>query len=270
MWVVKLGGSLGESPCLRHWLEALVTHGGGRVVIVPGGGQFADQVRRSQARWGVDDRTAHIMALLAMEQSGLLMTGICPGLVPVRDRPGLTDSLASGGTPVWLPSAMVGTNDLIPADWSVTSDSLSMWLTGILGARRLLLVKSAALPHHVTDAHAAVRAGLVDEAFPGFQAAAGRPVDWLTGEEYGRFESWLEGDDRVPGLAGSRPQAGPSTAPDRDFDPDLDHVAPDTDRRDAPEPLSVRTGHMGQSDLHPTLCALRPGPQGRCPDSGDR
>jgi 5-(aminomethyl)-3-furanmethanol phosphate kinase len=266
MWVVKLGGSLGESPCLKHWLETLVTHGGDKVVIVPGGGQFADQVRRSQACWSTDNGTAHIMALLAMEQFGLLMTGICPGLVPVRDRPALRDALASGGTPVWLPSAMVGTNDLIPADWSVTSDSLSMWLTGILGAQGLLLVKSVALPHHVTDAYAAVSAGLVDEAFPGFQEAAGRPVDWLTGEEYGRFESWLEGDDRVPGFAGSRLQLGVPTAPDHDHD----DVASDADRRGAHQPLSLRTGHMGQLDLQPALRALRSRPQGRRPDSGGR
>lgn len=203
MRVVKLGGSLGESPCLRPWLETLITHGAGQVVVVPGGGGFADQVRRSQAHWGTDDRSAHLMALLAMEQFGLLMTAICPALRPVRDESGLRASLASGHVPVWLPSAMAGADERIPANWSVTSDSLSLWLAAILGAQRVLLVKSVPLPHDVRDADAAVRAGLVDRAFTDFLSAAGCPVNWLTGAEYDRFTAWLACDEPIPGLAGT-------------------------------------------------------------------
>ena len=76
MWVVKLGGSLCEqapetSP-LRDWLDLLVCEGAGRVVIVPGGGKFADAVRGAQAQWCFDDLTAHNMALLAMSQTAPL------------------------------------------------------------------------------------------------------------------------------------------------------------------------------------------------------
>ena len=42
--VVKLGGSFAFSEHLRAWLEAL-TACAGRVVIVPGGGPFADTRR---------------------------------------------------------------------------------------------------------------------------------------------------------------------------------------------------------------------------------
>ena len=45
MWVVKIGGSLSHDPMLRKWLVELCEVGGGRVVIVPGGGDFADKVR---------------------------------------------------------------------------------------------------------------------------------------------------------------------------------------------------------------------------------
>ena len=46
MWVVKIGGSLSHDSALREWLTLLWEVGGGRVVIVPVGGDFADAVRR--------------------------------------------------------------------------------------------------------------------------------------------------------------------------------------------------------------------------------
>ena len=44
--VVKLGGSVVRSPELDAWLDALAK-GAGRIVVVPGGGALADEVRAS-------------------------------------------------------------------------------------------------------------------------------------------------------------------------------------------------------------------------------
>ncbi len=65
--VVRLGGSHAFSPLLRPWLAAIGA-AAGRVVLVPGGGPFADTVRSAQAAMGFDDLAAHRMALLAMAQ----------------------------------------------------------------------------------------------------------------------------------------------------------------------------------------------------------
>ena len=43
-WVVKLGGSVASSPFLEDWLRTLAG-GGGRLVVIPGGGPFAEAVR---------------------------------------------------------------------------------------------------------------------------------------------------------------------------------------------------------------------------------
>ena len=66
MWVVKIGGSVCADTLLPQWLDLLVKLGGGRVVVVCGGGSFADEVRRVQAHWAFDDLAAHNMAVLAM------------------------------------------------------------------------------------------------------------------------------------------------------------------------------------------------------------
>src|SRR5215470_1126984 len=67
--IVKLGGSFAFSAHLRDWIAAIAGCAG-RVVIVPGGGPFADAVRSAQAQMGFDECAAHRMGLLAMEQYG--------------------------------------------------------------------------------------------------------------------------------------------------------------------------------------------------------
>ena len=103
--VVKLGGSLAFAPALTEWLAALAASGG-RVVLVPGGGPFADQVRDAQRRRRFDDATAHRMALLAMEQYGLMLCGLHPALHPAKSRAEIRRLRREGLVPVWLPSAM--------------------------------------------------------------------------------------------------------------------------------------------------------------------
>ena len=62
----------------------------------------------------------------------------------------------------------------IPRSWEVTSDSLAVWLAGVLGADRVVLIKHRAASAD-RDVPALVRDGLVDPAFPRFVAGfAGR------------------------------------------------------------------------------------------------
>jgi aspartokinase-like uncharacterized kinase len=63
----------------------------------------------------------------------------------------------------------------IAASWEVTSDSLAAWLAHKIGARLLLLVKSAPAERPL-DAPALARQGLVDAAFPSYVARA--PFAW--------------------------------------------------------------------------------------------
>ena len=81
MWVIKLGGSLLGQPELPQWLNALTRFGDGKIVIVPGGGLFADAVREAQAETLIADGLAHEMAVMAMDQYAMLMTGLNPDLV---------------------------------------------------------------------------------------------------------------------------------------------------------------------------------------------
>lgn len=166
MWVVKIGGSLAAAKALPRWLDTLSCYGGGEVVIVPGGGPFAELARVSQRHWQFDDATGHFMALLGMEQYGLMMAGLRPDLVPVECETDLFRILKRAGVPIWLPTFMVSTDESIAHSWDVTSDSLAAWLTRRMGAGRLLLVKSKSLAAEKMSAEALSQGGVVDAAFP--------------------------------------------------------------------------------------------------------
>lgn len=165
MWVLKIGGSLADAETLPSWLEVAACYGCGRVVIVPGGGPFADQVRQAQQYWQYPDTVAHRMALLAMEQYGLMLSGLRPDLAPVAHESELIEALAQARVPVWLPSASVLAADDVPHSWEVTSDSLAAWLARRLGAAQLVLVKSLAPTEPRMAAERLQREGIVDRAF---------------------------------------------------------------------------------------------------------
>lgn len=145
MWVVKLGGSLLGSPELRHWLDDIVKFGDGKVVIVPGGGLFADSVRVAQKISNASDAVAHELALRAMDQFGILLAGMNLGLATASSELEIAERGWQHRGIVWLPSQMVLADDSIPKNWHVTSDSLSAWLANKLGAEQLILVKSKSL-----------------------------------------------------------------------------------------------------------------------------
>jgi aspartokinase-like uncharacterized kinase len=171
--VIKLGGSLLTDPedgRLRRWCEWLTGEAAGRCAVVPGGGPFADAVRAAQPGWRFSDETAHRMALRAMEQFGLMLCGLFPDFVAADTLDELAAQCGSGRTPVWLPSKRLDLSREIPRNWTVTSDSLAVWLAGQLGSRRALLVKSCAIDHGATLTEQAA-AGIVDPHLPRMASA---------------------------------------------------------------------------------------------------
>src|SRR5260370_34880614 len=93
--VVKLGGSHAFSEHLASWVAAIAGCAGD-VVVVPGGGPFADAVREAQPKIGFDDDAAHHMALLAMEQYACALAALNGTLVPADSLAALQHALAAG------------------------------------------------------------------------------------------------------------------------------------------------------------------------------
>jgi 5-(aminomethyl)-3-furanmethanol phosphate kinase len=167
--VIKVGGSLAKAGRLKPVLALI---GGARVpvVVVPGGGQFADAVRNLQAQMQFDDVLAHRLAMLAMEQMAEFIVDLQPGTKVARSLDEISDAVMDGQIPVWAPLDMIGEDATIDKGWDATSDSLAARLAEILNAR-IVLLKSVDVQGSVT-AEGLARDGVVDPLFPEIVARA--------------------------------------------------------------------------------------------------
>ena len=141
--VVKVGGGLlGRAGALDLVVEALTAfRTGRRVVVLPGGGPFADAVRQMFKRIKIGEDAAHWMAILGMDQYAHALAARIPGAALVDDPLGIAEALQTGRLPVIAPYRWLRAADPLPHTWEVTSDTIAAWLAGALGARRVVLIK---------------------------------------------------------------------------------------------------------------------------------
>jgi len=171
--VIKLGGSLADSEAAAALMRGLSARRPGRLIVVPGGGEFAETVRSAQRRHAFADRAAHHMALLAMHQSAIMLAALAPGFAVAESPAEFESAWQREVTPVWAPARMALAATDLPASWDVTSDSLAAWLAARTGAARLVVVKSGQVPEEMRgNAVALAAAGLVDACFPTLVADA--------------------------------------------------------------------------------------------------
>ena len=209
--VVKVGGGLAREAgdgALRTLCRAIGDAGARHpLLVVPGGAAFADAVREHDTRFDLRAATAHRMAILAMDQFGLLLSDLIPGAVPHADLAAARAAAARAETPILLPAALLA-GDPLPASWAVTSDSIAAWVAGAGHAARLVLVKAVDGLYRDWPAdgdpiarlgvgelarlRAAGRAAGVDEHLPDALRAAGVEAWVIDGRVPGRLVTLLE------------------------------------------------------------------------------
>jgi len=196
--IVKVGGGLlGKAGAFDLVVEALTAfRPGRRIVVLPGGGPFADAVRQMFRRVKIGEDAAHWMAVLGMDQYAHALAARAPGAALVEEPAEIRAALDSGQLPVLAPYRWLKAADPLPHSWEVTSDSIAAWFAGALGARRVVLIKPAA----------GAPARLVDPAFvrtlpPGVEHLV------VTADDLGQLDVALdEGrDERLGRRASKRP-----------------------------------------------------------------
>src|SRR5574337_1645786 len=141
--VIKVGGSLGRSRGLGKLLDGVAQwKGATNVLVIPGGGVFADLVRAEYRRVRLTERAAHWMAILAMDQYGLELCDLASQAAPASSLNQVMEVIRSGRLPVYLPSRSLARHDPFAHSWDVTSDSIAAYIAGRVGAKALLLLKS--------------------------------------------------------------------------------------------------------------------------------
>jgi len=122
--VVKLGGSLYHHVAD---LAQVFCQSERPLLIVPGGGRFADEIRALS----LPDDYAHWSAIRMMDRFGNYISTFG---VPTTDQISI-----SGKTEVLLPYRCIRHFDPLPHSWDVTSDTIAAWVACRLGLDLLVL-----------------------------------------------------------------------------------------------------------------------------------
>jgi aspartokinase-like uncharacterized kinase len=140
--VIKVGGSLAEHPATLKVLcnklsEIAKKH---RLLVVPGGGKFADAVRKFDQRYVLSADISHRMAILGMDQFGLLLSQIIPNSCATYLLSDAVQLSEVKVVPIFLPSQLMFQEDPLEPSWDVTSDSIAAYVTSRLNADKVILV----------------------------------------------------------------------------------------------------------------------------------
>ncbi len=187
MRIVKLGGSLMQDKAfLIQSLNILAKQTKDKIVIVPGGGDFANQIRSLQQQWNFNQETAHQMAILAMQQMALLFKSINQSLSVANTVTKIQQRLTHHSIVIWSPEIKELDSSNIKASWDITSDSLSAWLAEQLNAKELIVVKSAKIPTK-TNVVAMQKQGLLDKAFHQFTNNASYKINIINKHSFNEY-----------------------------------------------------------------------------------
>ncbi len=140
--VIKIGGSLAENP---ERLRALCRKLGElakkyKIIVVPGGGRFADAVREYDQRFNLANGISHRMAILGMDQFGLLLSNITPNSRVFRQLENAKEISEAEIVPIFLPSHWMFKEDPLEISWDVTSDSIAASVAARVHAEKGVLV----------------------------------------------------------------------------------------------------------------------------------
>ncbi len=171
--VVKVGGSLFDWPELPLALRAFLREEPAAVnVLLAGGGELAEAIRRADAALGIGEEAAHWLCIEALGITARMLAGVA-SLTLVHRLNDLREVVGKKETrtAVLDPREFLTSDEprlpgnVLPHTWNVTSDSIAVRLACVLGADELVLLKSADPPAWRTLRDLA-DAGYVDEHFP--------------------------------------------------------------------------------------------------------
>jgi aspartokinase-like uncharacterized kinase len=139
--VIKIGGSLAEEPERLKALCCKLSELAKKhlIVVVPGGARFADVVRDFDSRFRLSSGISHRMAILGMDQFGLLLSQFIPDSCATYVLDDVKQFSEIGVVPIFLPSRLMFNEDPLENSWDVTSDSIAAYVAIRLGAKKVVL-----------------------------------------------------------------------------------------------------------------------------------
>jgi aspartokinase-like uncharacterized kinase len=177
--VVKVGGSLFILPDLASRIKNWIKRQPPAInVLLAGGGELADTIRRADERHKLGESAAHWLCIEAMGVTSSWLATIgawplfdtCERVIQLRSeqlvpKEATADVLVLDPRPFLKGPEPTVPGPRLPQSWEVTSDSIGARLAGFLRADELVLLKSAPPPSWGPISELA-ESGYVDAFFP--------------------------------------------------------------------------------------------------------
>jgi len=179
--VIKIGGSLLGVPDLGARLaNFLGDFSRPRSLVVCGGGEAVDALRRLDRVHNLGEELGHWLALRMLSVTARVVERVCPLLAVVDSPEDFAIVWSSGKVPVYDAFDFIidvddERLDPLPRRWRVTSDSIAARMAEHFRAAELVLLKSITLPERISIVEAASE-GVVDAYFPTAARALDRVV----------------------------------------------------------------------------------------------
>ncbi|MGL4669552.1 MAG: delta 1-pyrroline-5-carboxylate synthetase [Methanobacteriaceae archaeon] len=184
-WVIKVGGSLFPNAAI-NLINDLIDYANHNsdfnenILIINGGGEFANLIRKYDSEISLPDITAHETAIISMDIIGKLLASKIDNLIEVNN---IEDALKvvnensediglnNYKIPILISSNFiinnsnsndgnissnsdVNSNNDVPfgASWDITSDSIAAYIAHIIGANLLIATDVDGI-HNITDSN---------------------------------------------------------------------------------------------------------------------
>lgn len=142
--IFKIGGTVLENPIyLKNTftqLHKLVEENFIKaIIVIPGGGSYANFVREIDQELSIGDAIAHWMAIYTMNYNGYIIRQKYPSIILTENIDEL--KTADRAFSLFLPFKYLKKHDPLPHSWDVTSDSITLYIAHKLDLRECFLVK---------------------------------------------------------------------------------------------------------------------------------
>ncbi|TES94907.1 MAG: hypothetical protein E3J90_10960 [Promethearchaeota archaeon] len=111
-----------------------------KIIIIPGGGSYANFVRKLDEELQFGDDLAHWMAVYSMNYNGMILNRKYPALETIEKLTTFQD--AKQMFCIFLPYSFLRKDDTLPHNWDVTSDSIALYVANKLKLSQCFLIKN--------------------------------------------------------------------------------------------------------------------------------
>ena len=142
--IVKIGGKILENKenfestiaQFKHICENDIVQ---KIIIIPGGGTYANFVRKIDEKISIGDELSHWMAIFAMNCNGIELSQKYNDIKYFDNLGELKKS--NGRIVIFLPYDFINQRDELLHSWDVTSDSIALYIAHHLGLKECFLIK---------------------------------------------------------------------------------------------------------------------------------